>query len=58
MSVMELLFLINRGVMIGFKIFDRVQAGELTPEEGLAEWQNMVTKLKAEEARFERLTED
>lgn len=58
MGVAELLFLINRGIMIGFKIHDRVQAGEMTPEEGLEEWKRLVAKINTEEERFDRLMGD
>ena len=55
MGAMEFLFLINKGSQLGFAIFDRIQAGEMTPEEGLAAWKAQAVKLGDEEDRFDRL---
>ena len=55
MGAMEMLFLINKATQIGFSIFDRVNAGELTPEEGLALWKTQAVKIGDQEDRFDRL---
>lgn len=55
MGAMEFLFLVNKGSQLGFALYDRIQAGEMTPEEALAKWKAQAAKLGEEEERFERL---
>ncbi len=58
MGALEFLFLVNKGTQMGFALYDRIQAGELTPEQALAEWQANAAKLGTEEERFDRLMGD
>lgn len=55
MSALEFLFLINKGTQMGFALYDRINAGDLTPEEALAQWKAQAVKLGEEEERFDRL---
>ena len=58
MGALEMLFLINKATQLGFSIFDRVNAGEMTAEEGLALWKAQAVKIGEEEDRFDKLMDD
>jgi hypothetical protein len=58
MNALEFLFLINKGTQVGFALYDRINAGELTPEQALVEWKAQAVNLGEEEERFDRLMGD
>jgi hypothetical protein len=56
MEALEILFFLNKLIMVGFDVADRVNRGDMTKAEGIAAIVATATNVKEQNARFDRLT--